>query len=306
VALYYPKGASSSSWCRSQRSLSTSLWFGGIETAEVTVSFPYVPLDPNGWRLAMGMRPLNLATWLQIDEHRDEEIALKTELLERHFDAVVATEPAGDAASQELLDEVKTFLAAYHPLVSTTTNAREHPIVQAGRLVQEDFCVLVRDDAWRLRAASVCFPSRWDLTQKIGTTLDEIHAPVPGYDSELSTPTNSFFDRLRPERSYWRLNWTLLDHPDLFQPQRARVAPSGELDDWFFRVERQTLRQLPRTNAIVFTIRTYVATAASLRANDEQFVPALLHGLDTAPSDVQDYKGWTGVAERLRDSLKSE
>jgi hypothetical protein len=254
----------------------------------------------------MGMRPLNLATWLQLDERRDEELALKAELLERNYDAVVAAEPAGDAASRELLEEVKSFLTAYHPLVSTVTNAREHPIVQAGRLAQEDFCVLMRDDAWRLRAACVCFPSRWDLTQKIGTTLDEIHSPVPGYDGELSTPTNSFFDRLRPERSYWRLNWTLLDHSDLFQPQRARVAPSGELEDWFFRVERQTLRQLPHTNAIVFTIRTYVASAASLRANDQQFVPALLHGLDTAPGDMQDYKGWTGVAERLRGSLRSE
>jgi hypothetical protein len=180
----------------------------------------------------MGMRPLNLATWLQLDERRDEELALKAELLERKYDAVVATELAGDAASRELLEEVKAFLTAYHPLVSTATNASEHPIIQAGRLAQEDFCVLVRDDAWRLRAACVCFPSRWDLTQKIGTTLDEIHSPVPRYDGELSTPTNSFFDRLRPERSYWRLNWTLLDHPDLFQPQRARVAPSGERRAW--------------------------------------------------------------------------
>lgn len=269
-------------------------------------AFPYVPIDPQGWRLAMGMRPLNLATWLEIDEHRDEELALKHELLASRYDVVVATEPEGDAASRELLDEVKAFLVAYHPLVATMTDSSEHPIVQASRLVQEDFCVLIREDAWRLRAACVCFPSRWDLATKIGTTLDDIHAPVPGYDSQLSTPTNSFFDRLRPERSYWRLNWTLLDHPDLHQPKRARVSPSGELDDWYFRVERQTLRQLRRTNAIVFTIRTYVTSAASLRMNDAQFVPALLNGLETAPAEAQVYKGWTGVAERLRAALTNE
>ena len=167
------------------------------------------------------------------------------------------------------------------------TDSSEHPIVEASRLVQEDLCVLVREDAWRLRAACVCFPSRWDLATKIGTTLDDIHAPVPGYDSQLSTPTNSFFDRLRPDRSFWRLNWTLLDHPDLHQPNRARVAPSGELDDWYFRVERQTLRQLQRTNAIVFTIRTYVTSAASLRVSDSQFVPGALerprHGAGGGP-----------------------
>jgi hypothetical protein len=269
----------------------------------MTATFPYIPFDPRGWRLAMGMRPLNIGTWLQIDNRREEELALKTELLQNHYETVVATEASGDAPSRELLDEVKSFLTAYHPLISTATNSSEHPIVQASRLAQEDLCVLVRDDSWRLRAACVCFPSRWDLAQKIGTTLDEIHSPVPGYDSELSSPTNSFFDRLRPERSYWRLNWTLVDDPALYQPARARVAPGGELADWFFRVERQTLRQLVHSNAVVFTIRTYVASAASLGETDEQFLPALLHGLDTAPAEVQDYKGWTGVAERLRDAL---
>ncbi len=254
----------------------------------------------------MGMRPLNLATWLEIDDRRDEELALKNVLLANSYDVVVATEPEGDAASSELLDEVTAFLVSYHPLLSTATNPNEHPIVQASRLVQEDFCVLMRDDAWRLRAACVCFPSRWDLALKIGRTLDDIHAPVPGYDGQLSTPTNAFFVRLRPERSFWRLNWSLLDRSDLYQPNRARVAPSGELADWFFRVERQTLRQLPRSNAIVFTIHTYVTSAASLRASDAQFVPALLNGLETAPTKMQDYKGWTGVAERLRAALTNE
>jgi hypothetical protein len=256
----------------------------------------------------MGMRPLNLGLWLELDERRDEELELKAGLFDEHYETVVATEPTGDAASHELLAEIKAFLVAYHPLVDTATDDREHPIVQASRLVQEDLCVLVRDDAWRLRAACVCFPSRWDLARKIGATLDDIHSPVPGYDGALSTPTNSFFDRLRPERSYWRLNWTLLDNPDLYQPEPkgVRVAASGELTDWFFRVERQTLRQLPHTNAIVFTIRTYVASAASLRDGDPEFVPALLRGLDTAPADIRRYKGWTGVAARLRETLTTE
>jgi hypothetical protein len=169
--------------------------------------------------------------------------------------------------------------------------------------VQEDLCVLVKDDAWRLRAACVCFPSRWLLATKINTTLDEIHGPVPGYGQELARPTTGFFDRLTPERSFWRLNWTLLDSPTLFQPTASRTAPSGDLADWFFRVERQTLRQLPQSRAVIFTIRTYVTSAVTLSERDTQFVPTLLHSLETAPSSTQSYKGWTGVAERLRDAL---
>ncbi len=251
----------------------------------------------------MGLRPLDMAQWLEIDEHFNEELALKATLLKDAFDVVVATNPEGDEASAELLEEVTTFLTIAHPELVHSTRAIEHPIVAASRLVQEDLCVLVKEDTWRLRAACVCFPSRWQLASKIGTTLDDIHAPVPGYDVELARPTNSFFDRLTPQRSFWRLNWTLLDSPELHQPTSARVAPSGDLGDWFFRVERQTLRQLPQTKAVVFTIRTYVASAESLRERDDTFVSSLLNALDSAPTAMKAYKGWSGVAERLRNAL---
>ena len=170
-------------------------------------------------------------------------------------------------------------------------------------MVQEDLCVLVKSDDWRLQAASVCFPSRWDLSTKIGTTLDAIHSPVPDYDAELGSPTNAFFDRLKPDRSFWRLNWTLLDNPTLHQPLSVRRSPSGDLDDWYFRVERQTLRQLPKTNANVFTIRNYVASAKTLRELDPEFGPNLLAALDSAPESMQRYKGWLGVADKLRSEL---
>jgi len=251
----------------------------------------------------MGLRPLDLARWLEIDEHYDEELALKTMLLRDAFDVVVATNPEGDDASTELLEEVTSFLRVDYPERIPSAPQSEHPLVAASRLVQEDLCILVREDAWRLRAACVCFPSRWQLASKIATTLDDIHAPVPDYDVTLARPTNSFFDRLTPQRSFWRLNWTLLDSPALHQPTRARVSASGDLNEWYFRVERQTLRQLPRTRAIVFTIRTYVASAADLRDRDDTFVSSLLHSMEGAPTAMKTYKGWTGVAERLRSAL---
>jgi dimethylamine monooxygenase subunit A len=254
----------------------------------------------------MGLRPLDLANWLEFDEHYDAERAQKSELLAQHYDDVVATQPDGEAGSRELLAAVVAALHAARPDVAVDLDDRDHPIVAASRLVQEDLCVVVKDDAWRLRAACVCFPSRWVLASKIGTTLDEIHAPVPHYDEELARPTTALFDRLQADRSFWRLNWTLLDSPALHQPTAARVAPSGQLADWYFRVERQTLRRLPISGAVVFTIRTYVTSAAALAREDGEFLPALLHAMDTASPDTQSYKGWTGVATRLRDALGAQ
>ncbi len=133
--------------------------------------------------------------------------------------------------------------------------------------------------------------------------MDEIHVPVPAYDEELSHPTNALFDRLKPERSFWRLNWTILDSPLLHQPTAVRSSPSGRLDDWSFRVERQTLRRLARTGAIVFAIRTYVDSLDVLCRSSEDFASNLLHALDTAPRSMQRYKGWLGVHDQLREIL---
>ena len=271
----------------------------------MTSPFVYRPLDPKGWRMAMGLRPLDLATWLEVDDQRAEELALKDELLASRYDVVVRTQDSGDVPSAELLEEITRFLSERHPALTLEPPRREHPLVSAARLVQEDLCVMVRSDQWRLAAACVCFPSRWELATKIGCSLDEIHGPVPLYASRLASPTLSFFDRLSPDRSFWRLNWTLLDDAVLHQPSAPRRAPDGGLERWHFRVERQTLRRLPRSDAVVFTIRTYVASAAALCARYDDFAPALLHSLETAPDEVLDYKGWRGLAPRLRAQWES-
>lgn len=255
--------------------------------------------------MAMGLRPLDLANWLEVDDQRDEELALKSSLLSERRNVVVGLREEGLAGSKELLEEVVLSLSRHHAMLPTEVDESEHPLVSAARLVQEDLCVLVKSDTWRLQAACVCFPSRWNLASKIGTTMDEIHSPVPLYDEKLSSPTNAFFDRMTSEKAVWRLNWTLIDNKDLHQPTSARQSPQGDLSKWFFRVERQTLRQLPRSGAIIFTIRNYVASARELYERDAEFGPTLLRSLETAPEEMQAYKGWLGVAERLRDSLSS-
>jgi hypothetical protein len=168
--------------------------------------------------------------------------------------------------------------------------------------VQEDLCVLEKRDTWRLTAACVCFPSRWNLREKIGQTLDTIHEPIPGYAEQLASPTTSVFDRLTPERSFWRLNWTLLDDPTLHQPTSTRRSPEGDLSQWFFRVERQTIRALPDTGAVVFTIRNYATSLADLRGN-ELFLEHLVTAIEQSPAAMKEYKGWVGVAEVLRAVL---
>ena len=80
----------------------------------MTMPIPYVPVDDRGWRMAMGLRPLDLAHWLEVDERRDQEIALKSTLLAERRDVVVATRPEGFEASAHVLrgDPAKVIMDA--------------------------------------------------------------------------------------------------------------------------------------------------------------------------------------------------
>jgi hypothetical protein len=283
-----------------------------------------MPVAAKPWRLAMGLRPLDLSRWLEVDGHRSEELDLKGDLLAAAHAQVFAAHPGSEAASDELLGMIVANLDRYHPGLVTDVGGgryREestgrlaggsgmHPLEVASRLVQEDLCIMIRSPSdWVLGAASVCFPSRWSLAQKMGRDLAAIHAPVPGYESSLASPTAAFFDRLQEDRPVWRLNWTLVTDPALHQPGGGRRRAPGQPPadpgrQVWFRVERQTLRRMRHSPAVCFTIRTYVTALEELVTTHPEAAPALRAALAEVPPDVDDYKGWGDLRPAIRDWL---
>lgn len=287
---------------------------------------PYVPVEDRAWRLTMGLRPLDVSRWLEVDRLRASQLAEKRRLLAEVHDRVVASLPGSGPAGTELLAAVLDALERHHPgtvirqpdatIKDCATGdvidpAGMHPVDVAGRIVQEDLCLMERrHGTWTLTAASLCFPSRWALAAKLGRDLFAIHAPVPGYSEILARPTAAVFDRLRVDRPLWRLNWTLLDRPDLHQPEPAdgRRSPPSLRDlgrALWFRVERQTLRRLTDRPAITFTIRTYVSSLADLLLDHPEAADALRTTLPTMPEETIAYKGWEGIVDPLIAWLNS-
>jgi hypothetical protein len=181
----------------------------------------------------------------------DDERALKARLLGERRDEVMAVGADTEEASAEVLDLVTW---------ADDEPADRHPLEQAARLVAEDLCLMVEHDGgYHLDAAVVCFPSYWRLAEKMGDNAAAIHGPVPHYAEDLADRVDTFLRRLRPERPVWRRNWDLHDNPELFAPT---VPPSVALEvddvatDVWLRSEHQTLRRLPRSQTILFTIRT--------------------------------------------------
>jgi hypothetical protein len=164
---------------------------------------------------------------------------------------------------------------------------------------------------WRLTAGCVCFPSRWDLPSKLGRPLEAIHERVPGYADRLGRPTLRFFDAMRSGCVYRRGNWSLLDDPALFQPSEelraraeAEIGPLEAGQSIWLRVESQTLQRLPRTGAVLFSIRVHRMTLAEL-AGDVAATNRLIGAIESMSPSLQSYKSLGVVREAAIDYLRA-
>lgn len=293
----------------------------------MTTQPPYFPFANGQWRLNMGLKPLNLKEWIEIDEHFAEELALKDKLLKNQYSDVFASLPETQSSQKEVLDLLlnhllKQFPQHYQQQGSTIKNLttgqiwdiaefEAAPLDLAGRLVQEDLLLMQPSpDGYSLVAASLCFPLRWRLREKLGRAIAQIHSPVPGYDEKLERPVNRFCDRLKPEHPAWRLNWSIVDSPELFLPQDkgkqawdTPINATNAGEKLWIRVERQTLRQLGACGGILFAVRTYINP---LRVLED--APAMAHNLAESvkqiPPDLQRYKNLLPIREALLGYLE--
>ena len=274
----------------------------------------HAPWQRLGFKLKLGLRARSEAKWLPSNDlfgnwtARAEQIVLKTQLLAKHhkdvFSAMLNTNAAGD----EVLAMVRQHLTTYHHDHAhndcmATADAGLHPLDRAARLVPEDLLLLApfgeaaSDDAtvvkWHLVAASLCFPAHWVLAEKMGKPLAAIHDPVPHYDERLAGPVDRFFNKMKVGPISARMNWSLQIGTDLFTPHRAqRQAAAGDLDNHqlCLRLENQTLRKLPQTGFVLFTIRTHIEPVSRWK-HTPNAIDDLAKMLNDMSSKSQSYKG---------------
>jgi hypothetical protein len=226
---------------------------------------PYLPFTDGPWRMTMGLIAMKPHDWIEIDQEYEAYVAEKRRLLAERREAIFAALPGSEAATRELQDNLAGFLAERFPDRFTLEGRRlrrsgdgaawdlddplEHPLARAGLWVQEDFCLLDR-----------------------------------------------FFEKLAPERPVWRINWSLVDEPTLFLPEGhgrkdadASITAENAGERVWLRVERQTLRRLPGSGAVVFGIRIYRHPLSSLAAAPEA-AGHLARWLGELPEDLARYK----------------
>ena len=212
-------------------------------------------------------------------------------------------------------------------LTSESFNIIERPLVEdpmqmAGRMVQDDLAIMFgKDDGqYYLLAGSILLAGFWRLDDKFGMPLSEIHTSgnVPGFKQKLEKGMMNFFRRVQPNGPVLRNNYFIqvddnLGWSDSIGPEDTEDS-TGMAHGWFtaeknkavqhhmFRSERQSLRRLPRSGGVVFTIRTYFHPITEVAA--EPYVPGrLASAIRSWGDDVSRYKGKEKYQEVLLEYL---
>lgn len=256
-----------------------------------------LPTAVDAVRLRVGARPLDVAQWVSaVDDDWTPTIAMKRALIAERPQEVIACIEGAEEACEEVAAGVLASIGA-NPSMESGIDA----LVDAALQVADDLCILLPDENGvpRLSAAVLCSPNRWRLAEKLGGTMGSIHSPVARYEEDLNSPVNSVMMRLNPERPMWRINWGISNHPALFQPDTPPVTPEMDAADMWFRVEWQTLRRLPLTGGILFTIRTYVEKLSDFMERDQPLVQDIAELVNKIPENVAQYKSIAPYREKL-------
>ena len=287
----------------------------------------HTPYDGSSRLFQIGLKPLSLADWIDVDERLPAYLREKDRLFRDRPTEVFAAEPGTDGAQREVLALLADHLPVRFPQVyrrdgdavriapdTVVALGDDPPLLTAARLVQDDLVLMRRGESgWRLAAASLSFPSSWSLAEKFGRPIHEVHAPVPGFgggtrNAELIA---RMFDNLRPETPVIRWNWSLygddrLFHPDVAGPQERRFGAGAQAEHVVLRSERQTLRRLPLSGDIVFTIKIAVDPLDALERHSRgpQIAAALIAQLEALTDQQLAYKGMTAERERVIARLR--
>ena len=304
----------------------------------MTVRQPtHTPYDGSSKLFTIGLKPLEFDRWIEADEFLLPHLAEKQRLYAEIPEKVFVEEESTRDAQREVLDLLAAHLLARHPhthrgagsdvevagLASATDRLppalRNAPLARASLLVQEDLILMRRDErGWRLAAGSLCFPSSWSLREKFGKPLQEIHAPVPGFGpgTRPAELINRMFDGLQGQ-AVERFNWSIQADDALYHPlsnveridrasNRPTRFPDGDINAHaFIRVERQTLRKLPVSGDILFTIRIHLDPLKVLAHHPDRatLAASFCAQLNALDQDQLDYKGLTADRDRLVEFL---
>jgi hypothetical protein len=206
--------------------------------------------------------------------------------------------------SEDLVREASNFLQTLSSAYCSSLEASPIEILrQLGEQSEADLILCQKNTAGRIcmQAGAICFPSHWAPETKLTLPIEALHNPVPGLNAAIGDKIFNLLDRLPSGYAWLRLNWGLSasrernQHPGRGLP---RLNPDTPIESIWLRVEHQALARLPHSQGILFGIRLYSYSLATLKAKPKAAL-AVAGQLRSMPEAMRVYKGIQGVADRV-------
>lgn len=283
------------------------------------------PWRPFRWpyHQTMSIFKLDLNHWLDMDKWYIRYIEEKKKIFNIYGKEYCDWLPESKESCEELLEIIVEHMLTRYPSLFKKTETgvhnlitdehldltkpyKMHPLHLIGKLAKEDFYIVQKraDDMHYLVAAAVPFPGGYFTVQdKLGKHLDIIHKDVPYYHEKLKVSMERWFARMKPtdpvERASWYISW---DHELLcskvYTYKNGESMPEVPFEKFTVRVERQTLRRLPKSKAIIFTNHPVFYTIDEMK--DEPMVPSILKKVILeGPEKIVKYKNFAVIEKHI-------
>lgn len=298
-------------------------------TPEKVKEYDDRPWRPFRWpyHQTMSICKLDLNHWLDMDKWYIRYLEEKKKLLNEHGTDCCDWLLESKDACEELLETIVEHMLTRYPALFKRTSQgihnlitdehldlrkpyKIHPLYYVGKIAKEDFYIVKRrpDGLHYLVAAVVPFPGgHFSVHEILGKHLDVIHQDVPYYEEKLKASMERWFSKMKcsdpVERASWYITW---DH-ELFCSKIYTVKPGDKLPEVPFekfnvRVERQTLRRLPKSQAIIFTNHPLFYSIDEMK--DEPMVPSLLKKvIEEGPEKIVNYKNFKAIENHIMPYL---
>lgn len=294
------------------------------------------------YNITLGLRNMSWDEWIELDNRYPKFHADKARrIAERGARCCrTADDPQVIDGAVELLEQLCGYLPERYPSLYSktefgmenlltgekfdirkemlaTNGVKEDPMQMAARMVQDDLAIMFEreDGQYYLLAGAILLAGFWRLEDKYGMPLSKIHTSgdVPGFKDKLEKGMMNFFRRIKPECPVLRNNY-FIQVDDELAWSSSIGSEDSEGSGWFtaekdkaikhhyFRSERQSLRRLPRSGGVVFTIRTYFHPITEVA--QEPYVPGrLASAIRSWGDDVSKYKGKDRYGDVLLEYL---
>ncbi|CEP23980.1 HRQ3 [Cyberlindnera jadinii] len=297
-------------------------------TPEQVKTYDDRPWRPFRWpyHQTMSIFKLDINHWLDMDKYYWHYIQEKERIYHEYGKDNIDWLPESEDACIELMETVRDHMLKRYPLLFTSEDngvhvkneltgevldfsmpLKDHPLIYVTKMAKEDFYIVQKraDGHHYLVAAAVPFPGgSFGISYKIGKSLDFIHSEVPYYESKLKKSMERWFSKTTAadpvERASWYCTW---DHnllcSNVYALKKGETVDSSVDERKFnIRVERQTVRRLPKTKAIIFTNHPVYYSIEEMK--DEPLIPSLLKKIFyEAPEDIIKYKNFTAMRDHL-------